>query len=402
MDYPISDLLDELTDLAPDIAPCGGVSVRRIQKMTKQKLCITKKKHSNRFLSKAALIAAALFCLSVTALATVTIRRAHQHPYPEETIIGFDNDLSIGALSNSWNAGDWTFTLQAECAEAAGMTLLCTPWRQGQTGSLTTDDAFWLEVWNGSGYEEYPALLIVEPTKTLPVEATTAWQISWEADYGLLSPGHYRLGKTFFYRSPSGKEETILCYAKFRVFDDDSGALYNQYQVSLKALKNRNNWHLCWQVFPESPTDYTSYSIELWKSGNSFAQQLCYLDKGGNSLRQSGALLYVGTGYRMPLSHLESPYVEDNTVHSGAFTSWYTFLSLSHSSITGITQGENTLTITEDFRETVLTLDGDKIAAIHQYSISGGTRTLSTVLTVHNTTDTEITRHIDDCAAEIP
>jgi len=359
------------------------------------------------------LIAAVLICLSVTALAAAGNYIPRWLGTDTEETIGYDNDLYIGSASKNWELEGWLMELKAEAASATGLTMVCTEWGgQKQAGTLTADDTYWLEKWDGSGYDIYlPEKAPTSSGNTVTVMANTtlSWPINWEACYGALVPGSYRLGKTFRHTSDSGQIQDMIGYVKFRVLEADMATYYTQYETALKTLSAQHSWHLAWQVFPEDSNEYTSYSLEIWKDGENYLENLCYLDADGAVLRHSGITLQDGMGYRLTWDdgtvHADITQCKsDDSVQSRRFYLWQTFFTLTDARISKITREENTVVYTE-YREdptettweTALTLnEAGQIASIRQYRLDGENKTLYSVLTVFDTDATQIARTIAD------
>lgn len=413
MEFKITDLLDDMQAIPLDIPARTPVSENRVKELTMEKMrnkneAVPQPRRYGRLLSKAALVAAVLICLSVTVLAAVGGYLPQLLSQDPEETVGYDNDRFIGSVSKNWDLGGWVMDLKADAAGPWGLTMVCTEWSgQAQTGTLTTDDAFWLERWNGSGYEAYlPEKAPAASGQTVAIQpnTTASWSICWEDSYGMLIPGAYRLGKTFRHTSDSGQPQELACYVKFRVFEEAMAAYYDRYTTALNALRDQHSWHITLQVFPETPNGYTSYSQEIWKSGENYLEDLRYLDQAGTPLRQSGTALRDGTGYRLTWADGSEIAQPDASVNDRRFDLWYTFLTLADMRISEISEDGNRLVFKESResdseadRETVLTLDeAGQIRSIHQYRISAGEKKLSTTLTVHDTDAAQIARIISD------
>ncbi len=414
MELNITDLLDDVQDISPDIYTKTVVCQQRVKELTLKKIRdqnSATKRHPVRFAVRVALIAAVLVCLSVTVLAAWWLNN------DIEGAVDYDNDLLIGCASKNWNVEGWIIELKAEKVTPIGMTMVCTEWGgQDQSGMLTTDDNYWLECWNGSGYEIYSpekAPFASGNEATIQKNTTHSWVINWEKSYGTLAPGHYRLGKNFEHISDSGHNQNLVGYVKFRVLDEKMADYYAQYEAAIEMLSNQSNWHLTYQVFPESTAEYRSYAMEIWKSGEDYLQNLSYLDENEAILKHDGTALLDGVGCRLnwDTGAVTGTIVQreiDPSVDKDAFYLWQTFSCLTATGIDEIEATGNTVIYieradsrTEKDLETVVTFTGvDQLLNIKQYWIHGETKILYSVLTVHGTDPAQIAQTVADQKAE--
>ena len=397
MEWNIADLLDDVQDLSPDIETKPAVSRQRVRELTLRKIREHKaagKRHPFRFSVRVAVIAAVLLCLSITVLAAVSW--LHSDP---ENAIGYDNDLYIGSASKNWEVEGWLLELKAEKVTPAGLTVVCTEWGgAGQRGVLTTDSHYWLERWTGSGYARYlPERSPAGTESKTEIKKNTAasWEINWETVYGTLAPGHYRLGKIFTQSAGSDRGKTMTCYVKFSILEEKMAGQYGQYTAAMERLLGQAAWHLTYQVFPESPTGYTSHVTEIWKAEEAYLQKLSYLDANGGVLKQEGAALLNGVGYRLRRDAGEEAmqHKADPSVKKDDFYLWETFSGLSAADIDEIkTEGNTVIYIqradspTEIDWETAVTFGGaGQLLEIKQYAVRGETKTLYSILSVYDT-----------------
>lgn len=412
MELRIFDLLDDLQDVVPEIHTETAVSEQRVKELTLAKIRRrdnSTQRYPGRIVVRAVLIAAVMVCLSVTVLAVVGEYIPHWLENHIEETIGYDNDLYIGSVSKNWDIEGWKMELKAEKVTPVGLTMVCAEWGdQAQCGRLTTDDSYWLEIWNGSGYEIYlpektPSAL--ESKATIQKNAIQSWVIGWEECYGVLAPGHYRLGKNFAHISDSGRSQNLVGYVKFRVLDENMADSYVQYETAVKELSDQSAWHLTYQVFPENPDGYESYAMEIWRSGENYLQDLSYLDGNETVIKHEGAALQGGVGYRLKWDDGVAVRREiDPSVDENTFYLWQTFSCISSAGIDEIKKMGDTIiytqradTLAESNWETVATFtESGQILDIKQYSIRGEIKTLYSVLTVHGTDPEKIAQTVAD------
>lgn len=416
MELKITDLLDDFQDISLNIPFHSVASEKHIKKLTMSRVYknsqqSTQNRRSGRLIVKAILLAAVIICLSVTVLASLSDHIFRLIQNTEETV-GYDNDIYIGSVSHNWDLCGWVCELKAEVSSSNGMTIVCTEWgTQEKTGTLTTDDAYWIEMWDGIGYNVYlpeQAPNSVDSNIMIQSNTTVSWSINWIEHYGELAPGNYRLGKTFRHTSEEGEIHELAWYIKFRVFDENMESRHNQYKTALMALLEQESWHMTLQIFPEEPKGYVSYTQEIWKCRENYRETLRYLNDEGEVINRSGSALLDGKGYRLIYANgsIEPEDIQhqlDQSVQESGFIYWYTFLTLSDARISEISRGGNRIILDENPDEesnfniqTVLTLNTDgQIQNIKQYRIKNGAKELYITLTVHDTDTDQITQYID-------
>lgn len=310
MEFNISNLLDDLDEVNLDIQPNTRASAKRIKELTMKKIhSENKPKHrSLSTLSKVVIAAATIAALAIPVAAATGF---HFTDWLEGQFAGtgeYDTDLSLGSVSKNWEVSGYVLDMKAENATAEGLILTCEEWGNGEkTGTLTADDSFWLEQWDGSDYtamtpKSAPA---AGQKKNIAPKQTATWQVSWADSYGALASGSYRLGKTFTYTDTDGKTQNVDIYAKFRVFAEDMAPYVESCKAALEELRTRDSYHLT-QTFtpPEEGAwqyDYEYYTNTVWKSGKDFLIESRYVQEDGTAFVK-GELLRDGKGYTLTWS----------------------------------------------------------------------------------------------------
>lgn len=416
MEIKISDLLDDFQDHSLDISFHFSASETRIKRLTMAKLrknCqpVSKSRSSGRLIVKTMLLAAVIICLSITVLAALS-DHIFQWIKGSEIAVGYDNDIYIRSVSYNWDLYGWVCELTADDSNATGLTIACKEWgTQEKSGTLSTDDAYWIEKWDGIGYSDYlpeQAPIAVDNSILIQQNTTVSWSINWVEHYGVLKPGIYRLGKLFRHTSETGDMRKLPVYVKFRVFDETMESYYNQYKSALNALVKQKHLHMTLQVFPEGSNGYTSYTQDLWKCDENYWETVSYLNDNGELINRSGSALLDGKGYRMigvndSTKSDDTQYQLDQSVEECLFMYWYTFLSLSDVCISEMSMDGNKIIFNECQEDesdasfqTVLALNNDgHIQNIDQYRINNGAKELYITLTVHDTDIEQITQFMD-------
>ena len=78
---------------------------------------------------------------------------------------------------------------------------------------------YWLEKWQDEigCYVAFDGGQFCSEVPQLLPEASRYWYISWEDTCGLLEPGHYRVGMTFYEEYNGSMQNETICYAKFSI-----------------------------------------------------------------------------------------------------------------------------------------------------------------------------------------
>lgn len=125
-------------------------------------------------------------------------------------------------VSDDWDGDyapmDWGVTLRAEDATSTALTLVMERSGDASAEELVTgsrfflqreEDGRWADVPYPGGEPDWTDELLIIPT-----EGALRQQVSWEAFYGALEAGQYRIGKEI---RASDSGESALCWAEFRV-----------------------------------------------------------------------------------------------------------------------------------------------------------------------------------------
>lgn len=257
-------------------------------------------------LSKALLIAAVIAALAIPVAAASGFHFADWLEGLFSVGRGYDDDLMLGGSSKNWDVSGYILDVSAEKADGNGLTLVCKEWGGGEKeGTLTADDSFWLEKWNGSSYEKLSPQS-PPPTgqeKTVAPMETATWQVSWSGSYGTLESGSYRIGKAFTYTSPDGNTQVVELYAKFRVFAEDMAPYVERCRAALEELRTRDSYHVTntQNLLINDPQNNETYYIvtTVWKSGDDYLLADQFLAEDGTLMHHTGYLMLGGKGYAL-------------------------------------------------------------------------------------------------------
>lgn len=308
MELRISDLLDDLQEVPIDILPYTAASEKRIKELTLTKIRDQGKQNAARrvrVISKV-LIAAAL----ITAL-TFSVMAATGTQF-EDWIVGlekpktgeythYDSDLLLGATSYYWEVSNWMLLLTEADATENGITLEAMEYGNGMKhGTLTMDGTYWLESWNGSGYEILAVTIPAGEQVVIEPLGTYHWKVDWSGSCGALDAGSYRLGIPLTYTAEDGSKEDVSVYAKFRIFSKEMEGYIDQCNDALKARYEQEILHYQEIRYPTVPgLNYDYYTHETWKYGDDFLDVTSYFHKDGSLYNRGGHLLRDGRGYTL-------------------------------------------------------------------------------------------------------
>ncbi len=305
MEFSISELLDALPEVDVDIQAAPGASVNRIKELTMKKVHSEnkKKRRSLSGLTKVLLAAAVIASLALPVMAA-------QFGFTDwltgllQPGDSYDTDLALGSDSKSWELSGWVVELEAEEVSGNGLTVVYTHRNneaRPQSGTLETDESYWIEIWNGNGYERLAA-----PQKeaaegnVIPIQAGTTgkWTVDWTDTYGTVEPGSYRLGKNFRCSAEDGTQETIAAYVKFRVFSQDMAPVMEDCRAQIERLREKDSYHIVETGYPELSV-YDHYTIHYYKYGNDYLVERQYMQADGSLAQRDGYLYRDGKGYAL-------------------------------------------------------------------------------------------------------
>lgn len=344
MELNIYDLLDELQEAPIDILPYTAASEKRITELTLSKIHEHGKKkthiRSGGMISKVLIAAVLIAALTFTVMAAtgtqfedwiVGLEKPKEGEYS-----GYDTELLTGGSAYYWEVSNWMLHIDTVDVTATGMTIDC--WEYGsaeRTGTLTMDGAWWLEQWNGSGYEPIDVAIPEGEQVRIEKQSTHRWHVDWGTSHGELLPGSYRLGIPFTYTSQNGNVETQKFFAKFRIFSEEMKGYIDKCNDALKARYEQEVLHFKEVHYPHNTSirnelGYVYYTEEVWKYGDDFLTALRYYDENGQHIEEYGGghLCRDGVGYALDwtdemLSEVSqwerASYVEDNDVSFGVF-----------------------------------------------------------------------------------
>lgn len=337
----------------------------------------------------------------------------------------FDKDFALGAGQMGWKfaKGEWFFKFGAEDVTPAGATLAVEyngPYGNNtiSSGTVAAGAAYFLEVLVDGQWVEVPTLSdTFETIQPKVLNAGSRQSINWEANYGTLPGGFYRIGNYYTFTPSSGEQDIQVAYAKFRIYDPEMDALVNKCRAGLSQLLASDSYHLLVKSDNSLSSRYSSdaamYRVEeYWKNGSDYLMDGCsYYQEtnaqawGSGLMRRDGIyydITWVGNTSRNPVSTWETVTYpdEDN------FQIWSWSYELYDSQVSEIYRDGRDILVRflQDesgkvgyHREFRFSFDeADKLTGLYQSWVYDDGQTLGVEeMTVLDTDKTSIQAHID-------
>lgn len=243
----------------------------------------------------------------------------------------YDQDLELGRLSRQWRFldGGWHCSIGSENVTSNGLTLTFSESGDGHS-AFAAEEGYWLETFDGSKWK-----LLKEPLELAPAEKrsiSVSWEtgdtivIDWSESYGTLPEGYYRLGRYYTVTMADGSSETLHCYSKFQIRDQNVESLLQECKAGVSQLiEDRDYYIKVWNYLRNEEfhdavdADSHDLVLEIWRCGEDYYKKNIYRYKSDGSVKSiREMLLRSGQGYD----------IEDGTVspadwvEEATFTSW--------------------------------------------------------------------------------
>lgn len=193
----------------------------------------------------------------------------------------YDKDFLLGSEEMGWKFmdGQWYFKFGARNVTETSLQLwveFSAPYT-GAYGNAPTVTGGAVEAGTEYFLEElvdgvWTTLPTVSDTftpitaKKLPAGSTQ--EINWEQNYGRLPGGFYRLGNYYTFTATDGTQDTQVCYAKFRIYDEDQLTLLERCRNAVENLKNQDTFHI--YLANEPLYEEQTLFEEYWKCGTDY------------------------------------------------------------------------------------------------------------------------------------
>lgn len=265
----------------------------------------------------------------------------------------YDQDFALGAGQMRWyfHNEEFSCAIGAENPTPTGVTVIHTE-ADNSGGSFTADDIFWLEklVDGKWQYVDEQKKEVYDQERKLEVTfyGTDRYALDWSDSYGALEAGFYRVGRYYTARMPGAGDDTQVCYAKFRLYDENQEELIKKCRNALEAFLSRKSFHVHVKEIPVGNV-FTFFDSEDWKQGNNYLGRSVNTRVDGN-VDINGSMLRSGSGYSLswvdgdvtkPLRSWETV----DFIDSDDFTRWRYSFEIYDSRVIGAEENGNQISI---------------------------------------------------------
>ena len=266
----------------------------------------------------------------------------------------YDLDFALGAGQMRWNFHHEEFScaIGAENPTPTGVTVFHTE-ADNSGGSFTANENFWLEKYVDGKWqyvdEQKKEVYDQERKIDVTFYGTDRYTLDWSDSYGALEAGFYRVGRYYTARMPGAGDDTQVCYAKFRLYDEDQEELIKKCRNAMEAVLNQRAFHIHTYEIPTSYSNYASFDSEKWKYGGNYMSRSVNTHKDG-SVYFSGSMLRDGKGYSLDWldNDVTKPLCNFNSVDffdSGNFLLWTSHFDIFDSKVIGAEEKVNQISV---------------------------------------------------------
>ena len=224
----------------------------------------------------------------------------------------YDQEFPLGLVSKQWEFLDkiWHVRIGSEDVTPTGLRQTFEEAGEGHT-SFAAEEGFWLEFFDNDSWQ-----LVKDPFTLSQAEKkqiSVSWEqkdsvcIDWTDSYGALPEGFYRLGRYYTVTMEDGSTETLPCYCKFQIRNQEMDVLLKECQEGVAQLIHSTDYYIkIWQYLRNEEfhgqIDGDSHELvdEIWRSGEDFYEEILYRYKSdGTTKATCGKLLRDGKGYQI-------------------------------------------------------------------------------------------------------
>ena len=224
----------------------------------------------------------------------------------------YDQEFPLGLVSRQWEFLDktWHVRIGSEDVTPTGLRQTFEEAGEGHA-SFAAEEGFWLEFFDNDSWQ-----LVKEPftlSKAEKKQISVSWEqkdsvcIDWTDSYGALPEGFYRLGRYYTVTMEDGSTETLPCYCKFQIRNQEMDVLLKECQEGVAQLIHSTDYYIkIWQYLRNEEfhgqIDGDSHELvdEIWRSGEDFYEEILYRYKSDGTTKVTcGKLLRDGKGYQI-------------------------------------------------------------------------------------------------------
>ena len=321
----------------------------------------------------------------------------------------YDQDFALGAGMMRWYflQEEYSFKIGCENPAPTGVTVFHTEATQSSV-KPTAEEKFWLEVFEDGQWRYADENIKEVPAEVRSVSVTSfdgdRYTLDWSDSYGELKPGFYRVGRYYTVSLPGKGEDTQVCYAKFRIYDENQEMLLQKCRTAFADLLEGKAYHVEYYELMDSEVVYTS-NEQYWKYGDNHMYRMHRVMKDGTEA-VGGAMLRSGQGYSLtweqddvtkPLTNWTQADYMDKT----NFNLWTWGFEIYDSHVVQVTEEGNQITVRSamDRAETEIQFtfrEDGSLASIQKTDfLNDGTYHLDASMEVLDTPAEEIKKLID-------
>ncbi len=265
----------------------------------------------------------------------------------------YDQDFALGAGQMRWYFHNEAYSCKLGCDNPTptGVTVYHTEAVQTSV-NVTAEENFWLEV-----FEDGKWRYVDENIKEVKDEVRSVsvgfydgdrYTLDWSDTYGELKPGFYRVGRYYTARLPGAGNDTQVCYAKFRLYDENQEELIKKCRNALDALLSQKAFHIHTYEIPVGNV-FSSFDSQKWKHGNNYLGCSVNTRVDGN-VDINGSMLRSGLGYSLSWEDddVAKPLRSWNTMDfldSSNFLMWCSNFDIYDSKVIGVEEKGNQISV---------------------------------------------------------
>ncbi len=321
----------------------------------------------------------------------------------------YDQDFALGAGMMRWyfHQEEYSFKIGCENPTPTSVTVFHTESVQASI-TPTAEESFWLEIFEDGKWRFVDENIkeVRDAVRSISVSLFDGdrYTLDWSDTYGALEPGFYRVGRYYTVNMSGMGEDTQVCYAKFRLYDENQELLLQKCRNAFAALLESKAYHVEYYELMESDSVYTS-NDQYWKYGDNHMYRRHGVMKDGTET-VIGAMLRSNQGYSLtweqddvtkPLTNWTQADYMDKT----NFNLWTWGFEIYDSHVVQVTEEGNQITVRSamDRAETEIQFtfrEDGSLASIQKTDfLNDGTYHLDASMKVLDTPEAEIQALID-------
>lgn len=175
-----------------------------------------------------------------------------------------------------------------------------------------------------------------------------SYTLDWSDSYGKLEAGFYRVGRYYTARMPGAGDDTQVCYAKFRLYDESQEELLRKCRNALAALLDSKSYHIRYYELVESINVY-AFDDQYWKYGSSHLKRI-ENTLTDDSVSIGGTMYRDGKGYSLDWENDDETkritnWKRVDHIDESDFDSWTWTFTIYDGSVVGVEENGNQIIV---------------------------------------------------------